>query len=130
MGTGQLLWHLETLMKFKYINKMQFKNYTVFFPYEMANEHAICYFLLRNRINREIIKILNVTGSMRQADIPQKINESKENVYNHIETMVEEKLLIYEKNSAVNFEDFEVRLNPINKDLLIKIIENGQQVVV
>lgn len=46
----------------------------------MAPETALSYFLLRNRINRKIIKILNDKGSMKQADIPQVINESKGNV--------------------------------------------------
>ena len=119
LGTGQIIWHLEILMNFRYINKINFKNFTLYLPYEMAPEQALCYFLLRNRINRKIIKILNNKGSMKQADIPQAINESKGNVYYHIKLLNKEKLLISEKISG----NLEARLNAINKDLLIEIIE-------
>ena len=120
LGTGQIIWHLEILMNFRYINKMTFKKYTLYLPYEMAPEQALLYFLLRDRINRKIIKILNDKGSMKQADIPQAINESKGNIYYHIKTLNEEKLLISEKISG----NLEARLNAVNKDLLIEIIED------
>lgn len=120
IGTGQIIWHLEILMNFRYINKMNFKNFTLYLPYEMAPEQALSYFLLRNRLNRNIIKILNDKGSMRQADIPQVINESKGNIYYHIKILNKERLLISEKISG----DLEARLNPVNKDLLIEIIED------
>ena len=44
MGNGQIAWHLEVLLKFKFIRKLKFKKYVIYFPFEMEPQHAKFYF--------------------------------------------------------------------------------------
>ena len=55
---GQLLWHLEMLMKFNYIKKIKVGNYTIFLPIEMDTELGTINFLLQDKINRKIVGLL------------------------------------------------------------------------
>lgn len=119
MGNGQVTWHLEVLLKFKWIKKLKFKNYVIYFPFEMEPQHAKFYFLLRNKINREIISNLLKSKSLRQADIPELINESKGNVYYHIKVMIKEKII----NSQKKEGDLEIKLNQNIEDIITKIFK-------
>ena len=56
-SSGQLVWHLEMLMKFNYIKKIKLGNFTVFLPIEMEVELGIIYFLLKD--NSELYKLID-----------------------------------------------------------------------
>jgi len=124
-STGQFIWHIEVLMKFNFIKRIQVKNYSLFLSSDMDEELGIYYFLLRDRINRKIVIYLNNNEPIEQAQIPNKILESKGSVYYHIKTLEEYKVLLLEKNNDTGNK--EVRLDQEKKELFIKIsndIEN------
>ena len=57
-SSGQLVWHLEMLLKFNYIKKIKVGNYTVFLPFEMGENEGEIFFLLRDKINNKILDLL------------------------------------------------------------------------
>ncbi|MFX0073242.1 MAG: hypothetical protein ACFFAO_19355 [Candidatus Hermodarchaeota archaeon] len=118
VGTGQMLWHLGVLLKFEFIVKFEYKNYTLYFPYEMKSEEALFYFLLRDSINRKIIYTIVENEPIKQAEIPEIINELKGTVYYHLNTMKEEKIVFSEKKAG----GLEVCINPKKKGLIIEMI--------
>ncbi|MFX1385241.1 MAG: hypothetical protein ACFFBP_22735 [Promethearchaeota archaeon] len=123
MGTGQLIWHVEILMKYEFLRKIEFKKYTLYFPYIMDPEHAKYYFLLRDQINRKIIKTLIEKDSLKQADIPNIINELKGSVYYHIKSLKKENIL----NSETRSGALEVWLNQEKRALIIEILDEIEQ---
>jgi len=123
IGTGQLIWHVEVLMKFEFLRKLKFKKYSLYFPYIMEPEHALYYFLLRDQINRKIIKTLIEHGSLRQADIPNIINELKGSVYYHIKTLIKKNIL----NSETRSGALEVWLKQEKRALIIEILDEIEQ---
>jgi len=92
-GSGQLIWHLEMLIKFKYIKKIKLGNYTIFLPIEMDEELGIINFLLRDELNAKIIDLLNTKGKMKRSEIYKQLNEKRENVYYRINYLVDYKIL-------------------------------------
>lgn len=54
-SSGQLIWHLEMLIKFNYIKKIKIKNYTIFLPYEIDDDIGLLHFILCDDIYRKII---------------------------------------------------------------------------
>lgn len=88
------------------------------FPYDIKPEHALYYFLLRNRINRKILYVLVENESIKQAEIPKLINELKGSVYYHINSMIEEKIIVSEKKEGM----LEISLNPYRKGVIIEIL--------
>ena len=57
-GTGQLLWHLDMLLKFNYIKTIKLKNHLLFLPIDIDDEAGIIYFFLRDNLNFKIVKLL------------------------------------------------------------------------
>jgi predicted transcriptional regulator len=88
-SSGQLIWHLEMLLKFKYIKKLKVKNYSIFLPTDIADEFGILYFLLNDKINQKIITLLNNSGGIKMADVYKEINEQREHVYYRINNFIE-----------------------------------------
>ena len=118
IGTGQYIWHLEVLRKFNWLKTVKFKNYTLYCPYDMETEHVIYYFLMRNKINRKILSKLIENEPLKQAKLPNVINELKGSVYYHITTMKDVNLLLSEKKSG----GLEVSIIPEKSSLIIEIL--------
>ena len=128
IGTGQIIWHLEVLLKFKCLKKVEYKNYTLYSPYNMDTEQVIYYFLLRDKINRKVIDALIENEPLKQADIPKIINELKGSVYYHLEIMKTEKILKSEKKQDAGA--IEVCIESNKKSSIMEIyndIENKLQ---
>jgi len=119
-SVGQFDWHLNILMKFKFIRKIEFKNYSLFIRYNLEDKKGIYYFLLRDNINRKIIHVLTKEKQIKSSKIHGLIKESRSSVYYHINIIYEYDLVILEKISG----NFEVRLNPDNKDLILNIVDD------
>ena len=119
-SVGQFDWHLNILMKFKFIRKIEFKNYSLFIPYKMEDKKGIYYFLLRDSINRKIIHVLTKEKQIKSSKIHRLIKESRSSVYYHVNVINEYDLVILEKISGI----LVVRLNSDNKDLILNIIDD------
>ena len=89
---------------------------------EMDNEFGIFFFLLRDKLNRKIVKYLNIEEPKETAQIPNKILESKGSVYYHINTMKDYDIVIAKENEISHNE--EVWVNPEKKELLVQIIDD------
>ena len=97
-STGQFIWHLEVLLKFDFIKKIKVKNNSLFLPKEFEDELGKYYFILRDDINRKIVLSLSQDEFIEQAKIPPIINESKGNVYYHMNTLEESGIMISQKS--------------------------------
>ena len=120
-SSGQLIWHLEMLIKFNYIKKIKIKNYTVFLPYEIDDEIGLIYFILRDEIYQKIISLLISNEKLKRSEVHKLVNEKRETVYYRINNLIEFNIikLSGDNNSLV--------LNSRKKDDIILIIETLSQ---
>lgn len=121
-STGQFIWHIDILMKFRFIKRLEVMKYSLFLPYEMDDNFGTYFFLLRNRIKRKIVKCVDKEEKIEQAKIPDKILESKGTVYYHLKSLKEKKVVKSAKSETNN--NTEVWLNPDKVELLNNIIQN------
>ena len=121
-STGQFVWHLEVLLKYNCIKKLEIKKYSLFLPYDMDEEMGRYYFLLRDSINRKIITYLSDKESAEQVDVYQNIGESKGSVIYHIKTLVEYNLVKTQKLEQSRSKL--VLIDPEKKRVLLKISSN------
>ena len=120
-SSGQLIWHLEMLIKFNYIKKIKIKNYTVFLPYEIDDEIGLIYFILRDEIYQKIISLLISNDKLKRSEVHKLINEKRETVYYRINNLIEFNIIKFsgDNNSLV--------LNSRKKDDIISIIKTLSQ---
>lgn len=118
-GAGQFIFHLDVLLKFDFIKKVDVKNYSLFLPYDMDEQLGIFYFLLRDKINRKILKYLKDIDPAQQSDIYNNVAEKKGSVIYHINTLEEFKLVYVKEIDTVRGKL--VAINPEKKELLLKI---------
>ena len=120
-SSGQLIWHLEMLIKFNYIKKIKIKNYTVFLPYEIDDEIGLLHFVLRDEIYLKIIQSLICNEKLKRSEVHKLVNEKRETIYYRINNLIEFKIvrLIGDKNSLV--------LNSRKRDDIISIIKTFSQ---
>ena len=116
-GTGQLLWHLDMLLKFNYVKTIKLKNYLLFLPLDIDDEAGIIYFFLRDDLNLRIIKLLIEKKEIKRVDISKNLAESRELVYYHLNNLIDHSLI------DLNEDKF-VYINP-EKGLLIESIINN-----
>ena len=117
-SAGQLIWHLEMLLKFNYIKPVKFKKYTIFIPIEMDEEIGIIFFLLRDDINKKIVNLLIEQDTIKKSDVHKLINEKRENIYYRIND-----LMNYNIISLIEEEGKELCLNPDKKELIVQIFK-------
>ena len=120
-SSGQLIWHLEMLIKFNYIKKIKIKNYTVFLPYEIDDEIGLIYFILRDEIYQKIISLLISNEELKRSEVHKLVNEKRETVYYRINNLIEFNIikLSGDNNSLV--------LNSRKKEDIISIIKTLSQ---
>jgi len=121
-STGQFVWHMEVLLKFEFIKKLEIKNYSLFLPSEMDEELGTYYFLLRDGLNRRIVKFLEDGEPHKQSDIYNSLDDSKGTVIYHIQTL--EEYGIVEVFDPEETRGKAVNLNPEKRELLTKIVSN------
>ena len=120
-SSGQLIWHLEMLIKFNYIKKIKVKNYTVFLPYEIDDEIGLLHFVLRDEIYLKIIQLLINNEKLKRSEVHKLVNEKRETVYYRINNLIEFNIikLSGDNNSLV--------LNSRKKEDIISIIKTLSQ---
>ena len=119
-SSGQLIWHLEMLLKFRYIKKIKVGNYSVFLPFEMDEELGKINFLIKDRINRKILNLLIEQESSKQSEVYKQINENRENVYYRINNLIEYNIIIVKEEF-----DNSLSLNPNQKNLIVKVLKKN-----
>ena len=117
-SSGQLVWHLEMLLKFNYIKKIKVGNYTVFIPIDMKEDTGIVIFLLRDRINKKLVRLLMENDSFIKSEIYKEIGEKREDVYYRIKNLLDHDLIILSKTS-----DKEIYVNSDLKELIVDILK-------
>jgi len=120
-SSGQLIWHLEMLIKFNYIKKIKIKNYTVFLPYEIDDEIGLLHFVLHDEIYLKIIQILISNAKLKKSEVHKLINEKRETIYYRINNLIEFNII---ESSG---DDNSLILNPSKKDDIILIIKANLQ---
>ena len=120
-SSGQLVWHLEMLLKFNYIGKIKVGNYTVFLPLEMDEDMASLIFLLRDRITNKIIHLLTEKNMIVKSEIYKEIDEKRENVYYRIKNLLDYQIIILSEDS-----DKSVCINPEKKEIIINILKKSK----
>ena len=117
-SSGQLVWHLEMLLKFNYINKIKVGHYTVFLPYELDENVGRILFILRDRINNKIIHLLIENETFIKSDIYKEIDEKRENVYYRINNLLEHGIITINQDL-----DKEMCINNDLKEDIINILD-------
>jgi hypothetical protein len=120
-SSGQLIWHLEMLIKFNYIKKIKIKNYTVFLPYEIDDEIGLIYFILRDEIYLKIISLLISNEKLKRSEVHKLVNEKRETIYYRINNLIEFNII------KLNGDNNSLVLNSRKKDDLISIIKTLSQ---
>ena len=120
-SSGQLSWHLGLLLKFDYIKKVKFKKYLIILPIELEPEVGIYYFLLRDENNNAIVKLLIEQETVKKSDIYKNLKGSRETIYYHIDSLINDKIIVEEPGANNN-----IYINPDKKDIIIEVLKNTQ----
>ncbi|MHA1242376.1 MAG: hypothetical protein ACTSQU_16575 [Promethearchaeota archaeon] len=115
-SSGQLIWHLEMLIKFNYIKKIKIKNYTVFLPYEIDDEIGLLHFILHDEIYLKIIQLLLSNEKLKKSEVHKLLDEKRETIYYRINNLIEFNIIELrgDRNALI--------LNSSRKDDIISII--------
>ena len=126
-GTGQVVWHLEMLLKFRFIKKLKIGNYTIFMPIETSYEVGSLNFFLKDQINEKIVILLGNKEKIKRSDVYKIIEEKREQVYYRIRILNENKIILFNKDS-----EKEIMINPkfhkIISELLPKMSEKYKNI--
>ncbi|MHA2290189.1 MAG: hypothetical protein ACXABG_15495 [Promethearchaeota archaeon] len=104
LGVGQLLWHVDMLIKFDYIKSIKVGNYLILLPKELDDEYGRISFFLRDELNWRILKLLNSEGQLKRSEIYKVLNESRELIYYHVKNLIDYKLLLISDNSIIKID--------------------------
>jgi len=118
-SSGQLIWHLEMLIKFNYIKKFKVGNYTVYIPFKMHEEVGRIIFLLRDRINNKLIRLLAKKETLIKSEIYKVLEEKRVDVYYRITHLIENNMISLSETS-----DKEICINSNEKELIIEILNH------
>lgn len=121
-SAGQFIWHLEMLLKFKYIKKIKVKNFTVFIPIEVSDKVGELYFILRDDINREIVELIYTSGPLQRSDIYKIVEEKRETIYYRINNLAELALLEIDEEKG-NL----IHINPQRKEKVSMVLKDFRQ---
>jgi predicted transcriptional regulator len=119
IGVGQLLWHIDMLIKFDFIKTIKIGNFLILLPIELDNDYGRICFFFRDDLNRRILILLNTKGQLKRSEIYKKLNESREIVYYHIKNLIEHELLLISDNSII-------KIHPDKVKTLDLVIQRGE----
>lgn len=115
-GTGQLIWHLEMLLKFGLIKSFMVDNHTIFIPVEFDENIAKIYYHARSTIRNKILRHLIIEKHYTRSVLHEAIKENRENVYYHVKILIENEYIV-EKNR-------ELSLNSKLSKYIVEAIQN------
>lgn len=99
-SSGQLIWHLNMLLKFKYIKKTKIGNFSLFLPIDLDDDVGILYFFMKDNLNRSIINLLMNNEKIGKPQIYKKIGFKRENVNYRLKVLIDHKILTYKNEST------------------------------
>ncbi len=120
-SSGQLIWHLEMLIKFNYIKKIKIKNYTVFLPYEIDDEIGLLHFVLHDEIYLKIIQLLISHDELKKSEVHKLVDEKRETIYYRINNLIEFNII------KLSGDNNSLSLNSHKKNDIISIIKANLQ---
>ena len=115
------------LLKFNHIKKIKVGNYTVFLPFEMSEDMAMIIFILRDRINNKLMRLLTEKKNMLKSEVFKEIDEKREDVYYRINNVVDHSLITFSDPSDKHISivsNVKEKIDEILKTLRINIEKN------
>lgn len=112
---GELIWHLDMLIKFNYIKKLTLKNYTIFIPFDVDDESGKIYFILQDELYKKILTHLISSNIQERSEIYKHIGENRTTTYYRIENLIGFQILEL-------FDENKVRINPSKKEIVLNIL--------
>ena len=85
---GQLIWHLEKLLKFNFIKKLKVGKYMLFLPIDIDDNAGLIYFILRDKLNERIINLFIEHKQLKKAEIYKFLEESRDLVYYRLNSLI------------------------------------------
>jgi len=109
LGVGQLLWHIDMLIKFNYIKTIHVGNYLILLPKELDDEFGRISFFVRDELNQKILNLIVSSGKIKRPEIYKILNESRELVYYHIKNLIEHEILMIHDNNLVEINSDKIK---------------------
>ncbi len=88
-SSGQLLWHLGLLLRFKYVKRVKVGNFTIFMEHDMDEDVGLLSFLALDSITWKILGHFAERGSVIRPDLANEIEENRDNVSYRLKTLIE-----------------------------------------
>jgi predicted transcriptional regulator len=99
LSSGQLIWHLEMLIKFKLVKKVKLGNYSIFMLASIDEQEGILHFLMNDDINRKIIHLLAKKSKVKRNEMYKEISERREDVYYRINNLKTHEIIILDEDT-------------------------------
>lgn len=99
-SAGQLLWHINMLLKFKYIKKIKVGNYSLFLPMDLDDDLGKLCFFMKDDLNRIIINLFMNHKKIKKPQVYKEINFKRENVNYRLKILIDHQILIYKDEST------------------------------
>jgi predicted transcriptional regulator len=119
-SSGQLIWHLQLLLKFNYIKRLKFKRFTIFLPVEMDEEEGLVNFFVRDPLNHKILKLLCAQGPLKRTDLYEVFDAPREKIHYRVKVLLETNLI-----TAFGEGEKDVRINPEKLTFLTDILKKS-----
>jgi predicted transcriptional regulator len=121
-SSGQLIWHLQLLLKFNYVKRIKFKRFTIFLPMDMDEEEGLVTFFTRDPLNNKILKLLNTQGPLKRTDLYEALDAPREKIHYRVKVLLETNLI-----SALGEGEKEVYINPEKITSLTDILKKNNE---
>ena len=115
---GQLIWHLEKLLKFKYIKRLKVGKFMLFLPIDIDDNVGQIYFILRDELNKKIIDLFIENRQLKKVNSYKLLDTPRELIYYHLNNLIEYGIL------TPSEQDPEVLILHPHQEELIKEILN------
>ena len=108
------------LLKFALIKKVKFKNYTIFLPIDIEDQMGIIYFLLRDKTNFSILKLLSEKSPIEKSSLYEDLKEEREKIYYHLKTLQDNDIIMIEEDFIYIVPEMDLPLKNVFKTMHIQ----------
>ncbi len=121
-SSGQLIWHLQLLLKFNFIKKLKFKRFTIFLPREINDEEGLMTFFVQDSLNQKILKLLHTQGPLKRRDLYEALDAPREKIHYRVKVLLETNLI-----TSLGDGEKEVYINPEKVTYLTEILKKSNE---
>lgn len=89
-SSGQLLWHLNLLLKFKHLKRVKLGKKTLFACSNLGDGFIKASFLLRDPIILELASVLHETKEITKAELVKAVKSNRDKVYYRLKVLQKE----------------------------------------